>query len=133
MTKRVIYTDGTTRSKDGRSDKAIPKFSKEIADDLKYYSNLYDRLAQQDRNKLYVQKIRSSKIDNGVLIFTDRAKKEKQLRQLKQRQEFSTPQIIHGKKVWNMRGCSNPFLAMYMNDHKYEIKKPTWRVRKCWS
>jgi len=131
LTKRVIYTDGTTRSKDGRSDKAIPKYSKEIANDLKYYNNLYDRLAQQERNKLYVQKIRSSKIDNGVLIFTDRAKKEKQLRLSRALKEFSTPQIIHRKMTWNLGGGMNPFLAYYIDDHKYEIKKPTWRVRKC--
>ena len=45
--------------------------------------------------------------------------------------EFTTPQIIKGKKVWNLGGGMNPFLAMYMNSHRYEIKKPTWRVRKC--
>lgn len=110
----------------------IPKFNKTIAD--KYLStagNVFSRFEQLNRNKQWLQKIRTNGIDNGIILFDNIEKQEKLERQHKLLVEFSTPTINgRGEKVWRGNGI-NPFLAMYMHTHKYEIKKPTWRVRKC--
>ena len=123
--KRVVYV------KKG-STKYIPKFSKAIADRyINEAGNIFSRFEQLQRNKQYLQNIRSNGIDQGILLFDNHAQQEKLERRHKILLAFCTPSIIHGKKVWNIGGGVNPFLAMYMNSHKYEIKKPTWRVRKC--
>ena len=111
----------------------IPKFNKTIAD--KYVAsagNIFSRFEQLERNKLWLQKIRTNGIDNGILLFDNHKKQERLEKQHKLLVEFSTPTINGRKeKVWNLGGGVNPFLAMYVHTHKYEIKKPTWRVRKC--
>ena len=123
--KRVLYV----KEKD---DKLIPKYSKAIADRyIKEAGNIFSRFEQLERNKLYLQKIRTNSIDQGILLFDNHKAQEKLERRHQLLLEFTTPQIVHGKKVWNLGGGMNPFLACYMNRHKYEIKKPTWRVRKC--
>ena len=115
-----------------KDDKLIPKFSKAIADRyINEAGNIFSRFEQLQRNKQYLQNIRSNGIDQGILLFDNHKKQEQLERKHKALLEFTTPQIIKGKKVWNLGAGMNPFLAMYMNSHKYEIKKPTWRVRKC--
>jgi len=123
--RRVLYV------KKG-SNKHIPKYSKAIADRyINEAGNIFSRFEQLERNKQYLQNIRSNGIDQGILLFDNHKKQEQLERKHKALLEFTTPQIIKGKKVWNLGAGMNPFLAMYMNSHKYEIKKPTWRVRKC--
>ena len=115
-----------------KDDKLIPKFSKAIADRyVRECSNVFSRFEQLERNKLHLQKIRTNGIDQGILLFANHKKQERLEKRHRLLVEFTTPQIIKGKKVWNLGAGMNPFLAMYMNSHKYEIKKPTWRVRKC--
>ena len=115
-----------------KDDKLIPKFSKAIADRyINEAGNIFSRFEQLERNKQYLQNIRSNGIDQGILLFDNHKKQEQLERKHKALLEFTTPQIIKGKKVWNLGAGLNPFLACYMNSHKYEIKKPTWRVRKC--
>ena len=115
-----------------KDDKLIPKFNQQIADKyIKEAGHVFSRFEQLERNKQHLQKIRTHGIDQGILLFDNHAQQEKLARRHKLLLEFCTPQIIHGKKVWNIGGGVNPFLAMYMNSHKYEIKKPTWRVKKC--
>ena len=115
-----------------KDDKLIPKFSKAIADRyINEAGNIFSRFEQLERNKQYLQNIRSNGIDQGILLFDNHKKQEQLERKHKALLEFTTPQIIKGKKVWNLGAGMNPFLAMYMNSHKYEIKKPTWRVKKC--
>ena len=119
----------TVKKKD---DKLIPKYSKAIADRyINEAGNIFSRFEQLQRNKQYLQNIRTNGIDQGILLFDNHKKQEKLEKQRKILLAFTTPQIVHGKKVWNLGGGMNPFLAMYMNSHRYEIKKPTWRVRKC--
>ena len=123
--KRVLYV----KEKD---DKLIPKYSKAIADRyINEAGNIFSRFEQLERNKLYLQKIRTNSIDQGILLFDNHKAQEKLEKKHKILLAFTTPTIIKGKKVWNLGGGMNPFLAMYMNSHRYEIKKPTWRVRKC--
>ena len=115
-----------------KDDKLIPKFSKAIADRyINEAGNIFSRFEQLQRNKQYLQNIRSNGIDQGILLFDNHAQQERLEKRHKILLAFTTPNIIKGKKVWNLGGGLNPFLAMYMNSHKYEIKKPTWRVRKC--
>ena len=115
-----------------KDDKLIPKFSKAIADRyVNEAGNVFSRFEQLERNKQYLQKIRTNGIDQGILLFDNHKKQERLEKRHRLLVEFTTPQIIKGKKVWNLGAGMNPFLAMYMNSHKYEIKKPTWRVRKC--
>jgi hypothetical protein len=115
-----------------KDDKLIPKFSKAIADRyVNEAGNVFSRFEQLERNKQYLQKIRTNGIDQGILLFDNHKAQEKLERRHKILLAFTTPNIIKGKKVWNLGGGMNPFLAMYMNSHRYEIKKPTWRVRKC--
>ena len=115
-----------------KDDKLIPKFSKAIADRyVRECSNVFSRFEQLERNKLHLQKIRTNGIDQGILLFANHKAQEKLEKKHRLLLEFTTPQIVHGKKVWNLGAGLNPFLAMYMNSHRYEIKKPTWRVRKC--
>ena len=115
-----------------KDDKLIPKFSKAIADRyINEAGNIFSRFEQLQRNKQYLQNIRTNGIDQGILLFDNHKKQEKLEKKHKILLAFTTPNIIKGKKVWNLGGGMNPFLAMYMNSHKYEIKKPTWRVRKC--
>ena len=115
-----------------KDDKLIPKFSKAIADRyVRECSNVFSRFEQLERNKLHLQKIRTNGIDQGILLFANHKKQERLEKRHRLLVEFTTPQIIKGKKVWNLGAGMNPFLAMYMNSHRYEIKKPTWRVRKC--
>jgi hypothetical protein len=115
-----------------KDDKLIPKFSKAIADRyINEAGNIFSRFEQLERNKLHLQKIRTNGIDQGILLFDNHAQQERLEKRHKILLAFTTPNIIKGKKVWNLGGGLNPFLAMYMNSHKYEIKKPTWRVRKC--
>ena len=123
--RRVLYV------KKG-SNKHIPKFNKDISDRyVKQLGNVFSHFEQLERNKLWLQKVRTNGIDQGVLLFDNHKKQEQLEKKHKLLLEFTTPQIIKGKKVWNLGGGMNPFLAMYMNSHRYEIKKPTWRVRKC--
>ena len=115
-----------------KDDKLIPKFSKAIADRyINEAGNIFSRFEQLQRNKQYLQNIRTNSIDQGILLFDNHAQQERLEKRHKILLAFTTPNIIKGKKVWNLGGGLNPFLAMYMNSHKYEIKKPTWRVRKC--
>ena len=115
-----------------KDDKLIPKFSKAIADRyINEAGNIFSRFEQLERNKLHLQKIRTNGIDQGILLFDNHAQQERLEKRHKILLAFTTPNIIKGKKVWNLGAGMNPFLAMYMNSHKYEIKKPTWRVRKC--
>ena len=115
-----------------KDDKLIPKFSKAIADRyINEAGNIFSRFEQLQRNKQYLQNIRSNGIDQGILLFDNHKKQERLEKRHRLLVEFTTPQIIKGKKVWNLGAGMNPFLAMYMNSHKYEIKKPTWRVKKC--
>jgi len=115
-----------------KDDKLIPKFSKAIADRyINEAGNIFSRFEQLERNKLHLQKIRTNGIDQGILLFDNHAQQERLEKRHKILLAFTTPNIIKGKKVWNLGGGLNPFLAAYMNDHRYEIKKPTWRVRKC--
>ena len=119
----------TVKKKD---DKLIPKYSKAIADRyINEAGNIFSRFEQLQRNKQYLQNIRTNGIDQGILLFDNHKKQEKLEKKHKILLAFTTPNIIKGKKVWNLGAGMNPFLAMYMNSHKYEIKKPTWRVRKC--
>ena len=123
--RRVLYV------KKG-SNKHIPKYSKTIADRyINEAGNIFSRFEQLQRNKQYLQNIRTNGIDQGILLFDNHKKQEQLERKHKALLEFTTPQIIKGKKVWNLGAGLNPFLACYMNSHKYEIKKPTWRVKKC--
>ena len=113
-------------------DDHIPKFSKAISDRyVKQLSNVFTHFEKLERNKQWLQKIRTNGIDQGVLLFDNHKAQEKLEKKHKLLLEFTTPTIIRGRKVWNLGGGMNPFLAMYMNSHRYEIKKPTWRVRKC--
>ena len=115
-----------------KDDKLIPKFSKAIADRyINEAGNIFSRFEQLERNKLHLQKIRTNGIDQGILLFDNHAQQERLEKRHRLLLAFTTPNIIKGKKVWNLGAGMNPFLAMYMNSHKYEIKKPTWRVRKC--
>ena len=115
-----------------KDDKLIPKFSKAIADRyVNEAGNVFSRFEQLERNKQYLQNIRTNGIDQGILLFDNHKKQEQLEKKHKILLAFTTPAIIKGKKVWNLGGGMNPFLAMYMNSHRYEIKKPTWRVRKC--
>ena len=117
-----------------KDDKLIPKFSKAIADRyINEAGNIFSRFEQLERNKLHLQKIRTNGIDQGILLFDNHAQQERLEKRHRLLLAFTTPNIIKGKKVWNLGAGMNPFLAMYMNSHKYEIKKPTWRVRKCLS
>ena len=117
-----------------KDDKLIPKFSKAIADRyINEAGNIFSRFEQLQRNKQYLQNIRSNGIDQGILLFDNHKKQERLEKRHRLLLAFTTPNIIKGKKVWNLGAGMNPFLAMYMNSHKYEIKKPTWRVRKCLS
>ena len=117
-----------------KDDKLIPKFSKAIADRyINEAGNIFSRFEQLERNKQYLQNIRSNGIDQGILLFDNHKKQERLEKRHRLLLAFTTPNIIKGKKVWNLGAGMNPFLAMYMNSHKYEIKKPTWRVRKCLS
>ena len=123
--KRVLYV------KKG-SNKYIPKYNQNIADRyVKEAGNVFNRFEQLQRNKQWLQKVRTNNIDQGILLFDNHKKQEQLEKKHKLLLEFTTPTITHGKKVWNLGGGMNPFLAMYMNSHRYEIKKPTWRVRKC--
>ena len=125
--RRVLYV------KKG-SNKHIPKYSKAIADRyINEAGNIFSRFEQLERNKQYLQNIRSNGIDQGILLFDNHAQQERLEKRHKILLAFTTPTIIKGKKVWNLGAGLNPFLACYMNSHKYEIKKPTWRVRKCLS
>ena len=115
-----------------KDDKLIPKFSRAIAD--RYINEagiIFSRFEQLERNKQYLQNIRTNGIDQGILLFDNHAQQERLEKRHKILLAFTTPNIIKGKKVWNLGAGMNPFLAMYMNSHKYEIKKPTWRVKKC--
>ena len=116
-----------------KSDKLIPKYSKAIADRyINEAGNIFSRFEQLQRNKQYLQNIRTNGIDQGILLFDNHKKQERLEKQHKLLVEFSTPTINgRGQKVWNVGAGVNPFLAMYVHTHKYEIKKPTWRVRKC--
>ena len=115
-----------------KDDKLIPKFSKAIADRyINEAGNIFSRFEQLQRNKQYLQNIRTNGIDQGILLFDNHKKQERLEKRHRLLVEFTTPQIIKGKKVWNLGGGMNPFLAMYMNSHRYDINKPTWRVRKC--
>jgi hypothetical protein len=115
-----------------KDDKLIPKFSKAIADRyINEAGHIFSRFEQLQRNKQYLQNIRTNGIDQGILLFDNHKKQERLEKRHRLLLEFTTPQIVHGKKVWNLGAGMNPFLAMYMNSHRYEIKKPTWRVRKC--
>ena len=115
-----------------KDDKLIPKFSKAIADRyINEAGNIFSRFEQLQRNKQYLQNIRSNGIDQGILLFDNHKKQERLEKRHRLLLAFTTPNIIKGKKVWNLGSGLNPFLAAYMNDHRYEIKKPTWRVRKC--
>ena len=110
----------------------IPKFSKAISDRyVKQLGNVFTHFEKLQRNKQWLQKVRTNGIDQGVLLFANHKAQEKLEKKHKLLLEFTTPTIIRGKKHWNLGGGMNPFLAMYMNSHRYEIKKPTWRVRKC--
>lgn len=115
-----------------KDDKLIPKFSKAIADRyINEAGNIFSRFEQLERNKLHLQKIRTNGIDQGILLFDNHAQQERLEKRHRLLLAFTTPNIIKGKKVWNLGAGMNPFLAMYMNSHRYEIKKPTWRVKKC--
>ena len=115
-----------------KDDKLIPKYSSVIADKyVKEAGNIFSRFEQLQRNKQYLQNIRTNGIDQGILLFDNHKKQERLEKRHKILLEFTTPTIKKGKKVWNLGAGLNPFLACYMNSHKYEIKKPTWRVRKC--
>ena len=115
-----------------KDDKLIPKYSKAIADRyINEAGNIFSRFEQLQRNKQYLQNIRSNGIDQGILLFDNHKKQERLEKRHRLLLAFTTPNIIKGKKVWNLGAGMNPFLAMYMNSHKYEIKKPTWRVKKC--
>ena len=115
-----------------KDDKLIPKFSKAIADRyINEAGNIFSRFEQLQRNKQYLQNIRTNGIDQGILLFDNHKKQERLEKRHRLLLAFTTPNIIKGKKVWNLGAGMNPFLAMYMNSHKYEIKKPTWRVKKC--
>ena len=123
--RRVLYV------KKG-SNKHIPKYSKAIADRyINEAGNIFSRFEQLERNKQYLQNIRTNGIDQGILLFDNHKKQERLEKRHRLLVEFTTPQIIKGKKVWNLGAGLNPCLACYMNSHKYEIKKPTWRVKKC--
>jgi len=115
-----------------KDDKLIPKFSKAIADRyINEAGNIFSRFEQLERNKQYLQNIRTNGIDQGILLFDNHAQQERLEKRHRLLLAFTTPNIIKGKKVWNLGAGMNPFLAMYMNSHRYEIKKPTWRVKKC--
>ena len=115
-----------------KDDKLIPKYNKAIADRyVKECGNVFTHFDKLQRNKQYLQNIRSNGIDQGILLFDNHKKQERLEKRHKILLAFTTPTIIKGKKVWNLGAGMNPFLAMYMNSHKYEIKKPTWRVKKC--
>ena len=110
----------------------IPKFNKNIAD--KYVAsagNIFSRFEQLERNKLWLQKIRTNGIDNGILLFANHDKQDRLEKQHKLLVEFSTPEIKRGRKTWNVGAGVNPFLAMYIHTNKHELKnKISWRVRK---
>ena len=117
--------------KGDRHDKYIPKFNKNIADKyLAQAGDTFTKFEQLQRNKLWLKKVRDNGIDQGILLFDNHDKQEKLEKLNKILTEFSKPQVIDGKLVWNLGGGMNPFLAMYMNSHRYELKKRTWRVRK---
>ena len=68
--RRVLYV------KKG-SNKHIPKYSKAIADRyINEAGNIFSRFEQLERNKQYLQNIRSNGIDQGILLFDNHKKQE---------------------------------------------------------
>ena len=123
---RIIHTKGK------KGDKYIPKYNRKIAKGyIGQAINLVDQFNVLERNKRYVEKIVDNGISDGIIIFADHRKFDRLEKQQTAMSEYLTPEIIHGKKVWNKGRGLNPFLALYMHRNKnWVVNKPSPTVMR---
>ena len=123
---RIIHTKGRGR------DKQIPEYNKTIAKEyISQGINLVDRFNTLERNKLWVKKIVTHGIDDGVVLYADIDKLKRLEKKQATMSEFLTPDVKKGHKYWNKGAGLNPFLAMYMyQNRKWVIKTPSQLVKR---
>ena len=114
-----------------KNGKIIPAYNKRVAHQyINAQGNIISVFSSIERQNKQSKKIKSMKKQDSTLYLEaiDIARENKREKRWAMIKEFSVPHSIHkygmNMKIYNLGGGINPFIAMYIDNHRYEIQRP---------